>query len=192
MRRTRIAALVLTAALALVAAACGSSTPSAKGSSGSNGTTATSATTLPGTTVAAGPQSPIAAVSEPTAAGKTGTAPPPITVPTGAPPTVLESSDLIKGHGAAAKAGDELTVQYVLVNYATGQQVQSSWGGQPFSFKLGVGAVITGWDQGVVGMKVGGRRELVIPPALAYQSQAQSGIPANSTLVFVVDLLKIG
>jgi peptidylprolyl isomerase len=128
----------------------------------------------------------------PTAAGTFGTAPPKVTVPTGAPPTVLESSDLITGTGPAAKKGDMITVQYVLVSYATGQVIQSSWTSMSFSFTLGVGQVIPGWDEGVVGMKVGGRRELIIPPALAYQSQAQQGIPANSTLIFIVDLLKIG
>jgi peptidylprolyl isomerase len=127
----------------------------------------------------------------PTAAGTFGTAPPPITVPTGAPPTVLESSDLITGTGATAKKGDTLEVQYVLYLYNTDSLVQSSWTVSPFSFELGVGHVIPGWDKGVVGMRVGGRRELIIPPALGYQSQAQQGIPANSTLVFVIDLLKV-
>jgi peptidylprolyl isomerase len=103
---------------------------------------------------------------------------------------VLESSDLITGTGATAKKGDNVTVQYVLVSYATGAVIESSWGGMPFKFTLGVGSVIPGWDQGVVGMKVGGRRELVIPPALAYGSAANGDIPANSTLVFIVDMLK--
>jgi peptidylprolyl isomerase len=127
----------------------------------------------------------------PTAAGTFGTAPPTVTVPTGAPPTVLEASDLITGRGPAAKKGDTITVQYVLVSYATGQVIQSSWTSMSFSFTLGVGQVIAGWDQGVAGMKAGGRRELIIPPALGYGAQAQQGIPANSTLVFIVDLLKI-
>jgi peptidylprolyl isomerase len=128
----------------------------------------------------------------PTAAGTFGTRPPAVTVPTGPPPTVLESSDLITGTGPAAKAGDTVTVQYVLVSYATGSVIQSSWDSQSFSFPLGEGQVIPGWDKGVVGMKVGGRRELIIPPALAYGARAQQGIPANSTLVFIVDVLKIG
>jgi peptidylprolyl isomerase len=104
---------------------------------------------------------------------------------------VLESSDLITGTGAVARTGDTLTVQYVLVGYATGMQIQSSWSSMPFSFTLG-GQVIPGWNEGVVGMKVGGRRELIIPPALGYGAEAQQGIPANSTLVFIIDLLKIG
>jgi peptidylprolyl isomerase len=169
MRSTRTAALVLTASMAVAATACGSSTP----------------------TVHSTTSSTIAPVSMPTGAGTFGTAPPPITVPTGPPPKVLESSDLITGTGAEAKKGDTIEVQYVLDLYATDTLVQSSWTQMPFSFKLGVGRVIPGWDKGVVGMKVGGRRELIIPPALGYKSEAQQGIPPDSTLVFVVDLLKV-
>ncbi len=176
MRWTRTAALVLTAGMAVAATACGSSTPTATGSS---------TTTSPSTST-------IAPVSMPTGTGTFGTAPPAITVPTGAPPTVLESSDLITGTGATAKKGDKVTVQYVLDLYATDTQVQSSWTSMSFSFTLGQTGIIKGWNEGVGGMKVGGRRELIIPPALAYMSQSQSGIPANSTLVFVIDLLKIG
>jgi FKBP-type peptidyl-prolyl cis-trans isomerase len=116
-----------------------------------------------------------------------------VVVPTGAPPTQLESADLITGTGAAAKAGDNITVQYVLATYSSGKVIQSSWTSQPFPFTLGEGQVITGWDQGVVGMQVGGRRELIIPPSLGYKDQSPGpGISANDTLVFVVDLLKIG
>ena len=185
MRWTRISALLLMATLALAATACGSSSPSATtnttASPGASpgSTPTTTATTLP-------------PVSMPTAAGTFGTAPPTVTVPTGAPPTVLEASDLITGTGPAAKKGDMVSVQYVLVSYATGQVIQSSWTASPFSFTLGVGQVIPGWDQGVVGMKAGGRRELVIPPALAYGATGQPPtIPANATLIFIVDCLKI-
>jgi peptidylprolyl isomerase len=185
MRGTRIAALVLTASVAVVAAACGSSTPSA---------TSGSSTTAPTTTSASGPAPSFQPVSMPTAAGTFGTKPPTVTVPTGAPPTVLESSDLIVGSGPAAKAGDTVEVQYVLVDYSTEKEIQSSWDtGQPFTFILGEGQVIKGWDEGVVGMKVGGRRELVIPPSLAYGSNPppNSGIESNATLIFIVDMLKI-
>jgi peptidylprolyl isomerase len=97
------------------------------------------------------------------------------------------------GSGPAAKAGDNVTVQYVLATYSSGKVVQSSWTSQPFTFVLGEGQVIPGWDKGVVGMKAGGRRELVIPPSLGYGAQSPgSGIAANDTLVFVVDLQKIG
>ncbi len=113
--------------------------------------------------------------------------------PSGSPPAQLESIDLIVGSGPAAKAGDNVTVQYVLATYSSGKVVQSSWTSQPFTFVLGEGQVIPGWDKGVVGMKVGGRRELVIPPSFGYGAQSPgSGIAANDTLVFVVDLQKIG
>jgi FKBP-type peptidyl-prolyl cis-trans isomerase len=116
-----------------------------------------------------------------------------VTVPSGTPPTQLESADLITGTGPGAKAGDSLTVQYVLATYSSGKVVQSSWTSQPFTFTLGEGMVIPGWDQGVVGMKAGGRRELIVPPSLGYKNQSPGpGIAANDTLVFVIDLQKIG
>jgi FKBP-type peptidyl-prolyl cis-trans isomerase len=113
-------------------------------------------------------------------------------VPSGTPPTQLESADLITGTGPAAKDGDSLTVQYVLATYSSGKVVQSSWTSQPFTFTLGEGQVIPGWDKGVVGMMAGGRRELIIPPSLGYGAQSPGpGIAANDTLVFVIDLQKI-
>ena len=117
---------------------------------------------------------------------------PVVTVPTGPPPSTLVGKDLIKGQGPVAQTGQSVTVQYVGVNYADGKQFDASWDhGQPFPFQLGGGQVIKGWDQGVVGMRVGGRRELIIPPSLGYGSQAQGPIQANETLVFVIDLLSI-
>jgi peptidylprolyl isomerase len=115
---------------------------------------------------------------------------PKVTVPKGAPPKKLEVKDLEEGSGAAAKAGDYVTVNYVGVNYKTGKEFDASWDrGEPFSFSLGAGEVIPGWDQGVAGMKVGGRRELIIPPDLGYGSTGSPpAIPPNETLVFVVDL----
>ena len=115
---------------------------------------------------------------------------PTITPPKGAAPKTLVKTDLITGTGAAAAAGDTITVNYVLWLYS-GKLVQSSFSAQPFSTALvsGAGGVIAGWVQGLVGMRVGGRRELIIPPALAYKSQANGTIPANSTLIFVIDLL---
>jgi peptidylprolyl isomerase len=175
MRRTSICALALIAGLSVVAAACGSSTPTATGSS---------------TTVA--PSTGIAPISMPSPAGTWGKEPG-VTVPVGRPPTVLESSDLIEGTGPAAKAGDMVTVQYVLVDYSTEKVIQASWSdNMPFSFTLGQGQVIKGWDEGVIGMKAGGRRELIIPPNLAYGTAPPSGIESNATLIFVVDMLKIG
>ncbi|HTU38965.1 MAG TPA: FKBP-type peptidyl-prolyl cis-trans isomerase [Acidimicrobiales bacterium] len=125
-------------------------------------------------------------------AGTFGTAPT-VTVPPGPPPTTLESADLIVGTGTEAAPGDSVTVQYVLASYSSRQVVQSSWTSNPFTFTLGAGEVIPGWDKGVVGMKVGGRRELIIPPSLAYKSQSPGpGITADDTLVFVIDLTKVG
>jgi peptidylprolyl isomerase len=119
---------------------------------------------------------------------------PTIKLPTGSPPTQLQVKDLKTGTGAEVKAGDQVSVQYIGVLYDNGSKFDSSYDhGQPFSFKLGGGQVIPGWDQGVAGMKVGGRRELIIPPDLAYGAQGQPPtIPPNATLVFVIDLVKVG
>lgn len=118
---------------------------------------------------------------------------PTVEVPNGPPPNQLESEDLVEGEGPAAKAGDEVSVHYVGVNYKNGKEFDSSWGrGEPFTFPLGAGFVIPGWDQGVAGMKVGGRRELTIPPELAYGAEGSPPtIPPNETLVFVVDLVAV-
>lgn len=131
------------------------------------------------------------AVADRSPAGTWGTAPT-VTVPSGTPPTTLQSADLITGTGQEAKAGDSVTVQYVLATYSSGKVIQSSWTSQPFTFTLGEGQVIKGWDEGVVGMRVGGRRELIIPPSLGYGNESPgAGITANDTLVFVVDLQKV-
>jgi peptidylprolyl isomerase len=118
---------------------------------------------------------------------------PKVTVPKGAPPKKLEIDELEKGTGAEAKAGDEVTVQYVGVNYKNGKEFDASWDrGEPFTFQLGAGMVIPGWDQGVEGMKVGGRRELIIPPELAYGPEGSPpAIGPNETLIFVIDLLAV-
>ena len=127
-------------------------------------------------------------------AGTAGQAPT-VTVPTGTPPAGLESADLIVGTGREAAPGDQVTVQYVLATYSAKKVIQSSWTSQPFTFTLGAGEVIPGWDKGVVGMHVGGRRELIIPPSLGYGATPPAGaqgIAANDTLVFVIDLVSIG
>jgi FKBP-type peptidyl-prolyl cis-trans isomerase len=118
---------------------------------------------------------------------------PTVEVPKGPAPQKLVVEDLKTGDGAEAKAGDHVSVQYVGVLYDGGKQFDSSWDrGQPFDFQLGSGQVIPGWDQGVEGMKVGGRRELIIPPNLGYGAQGQPPtIPPNSTLVFVIDLVSV-
>ncbi|HET8955167.1 MAG TPA: FKBP-type peptidyl-prolyl cis-trans isomerase [Solirubrobacterales bacterium] len=115
---------------------------------------------------------------------------PQVQVPNGAPPKELVTEDLEEGSGAAAKAGDEVAVQYVGVNYKTGKEFDASWSrGEPFAFELGSGMVIPGWEEGIEGMKVGGRRQLIIPPELGYGAAGSPpAIPPNETLVFVVDL----
>jgi peptidylprolyl isomerase len=118
---------------------------------------------------------------------------PTIEVPDGAPPKKLEVNEIEEGTGAEAKSGDEVTVQYVGVNYKNGKEFDASWDrGEPFTFQLGAGMVIPGWDQGVEGMKVGGRRELIIPPELAYGPEGSPPtIGPNETLIFVIDLLAV-
>ncbi len=110
----------------------------------------------------------------------------------GAEPTKLETKDLVAGTGAEAKSGSTVYVNYVGVLWKTGKEFDSSWKrNEPFSFTLGQGAVIKGWDKGVVGMKVGGRRELRIPAEEAYgKAGSPPTIPKNEALIFVVDLLK--
>jgi peptidylprolyl isomerase len=119
---------------------------------------------------------------------------PKITVPSGAAPKTLVSKDIITGTGAAAKDGDEISVDYVGATYSNGKVFSASWSngkGLGFPFQLGAGTVIPGWEEGIVGMRVGGRRELIIPPSLAYGSVARTGIPANSTLIFIIDLIGV-
>jgi peptidylprolyl isomerase len=113
--------------------------------------------------------------------------------PDGPPPTDLEISDLTVGSGAEASAGDQVRVHYVGVAYSTGEEFDASYNrGAPLDFKLGTGRVIAGWDRGVAGMRVGGRRRLVIPPHLAYGDRgAGNVIRPNETLIFVVDLVGV-
>lgn len=204
MRNTRKWSVIVPLASGLVLAGCGGSV---NVSTGGTATTSSSAqaTTVPAsptTTSLFGPALPTTTAAASTIAtipakdrspaGVAGKAPT-VVVPPGPPPTQLESADLIVGNGATAQSGDSLTVQYVLATYSTRKVVQSSWTGQPFTFSVGEGQVIPGWDQGVLGMRVGGRRELIIPPSLGYGATSPgSGIGKNDTLVFVVDLLKVG
>jgi peptidylprolyl isomerase len=115
---------------------------------------------------------------------------PKVTPPSGAAPAKLVVKDLIKGTGAEAKLGQSITVNYVGVLYHGGKEFDASWKrGEPSTFSLATGQLIAGWTQGIPGMKIGGRRELIIPAALAYGSKGTSGIPPNEPLVFVIDLL---
>jgi peptidylprolyl isomerase len=168
MTRGRLIAFVAVAALAL--AGCGG-----KQDSGGGGAQAVPGVTLP-------PQTSDINVK------------PVIPKPTGQPPAALQVRDVVQGNGKTAESGDTLSVQYVGVSWSTGQQFDSSWdrGKQPFNFKLGAGKVIPGWDQALVGMRRGGRRELIIPPSLAYGPQGQPpSIGPNETLIFVIDLQKV-
>jgi peptidylprolyl isomerase len=185
-KRTIVLALAML--LAFGVAACGSS----KKAPGVDLAPGAGPTSVPVTT----PSTPTTATTATTPAIK----PPPqlakepkVTVPKTPPPKTLVTKDLIKGTGKAATAGSSVTVNYVGVVYKTGKQFDASWShGQPFTTPLAKGQVIDGWVQGIPGMKVGGRRELIIPPSQGYGSKgAGSSIPPNSTLIFVVDLLSV-
>jgi peptidylprolyl isomerase len=165
-RRLALACLLIAPALA----ACG-------GSSKSSSSSGREAASTPTATAAA-------------AATPAGTKPK-VKVPAGTPPKRLVIRDLKVGTGLPVQAGQTVSVQYVGVNYKDGKQFDASWDrGQPYSFTLGAGDVIPGWDKGVLGMRPGGRRELIVPPSLAYGSQGQPPvIKPNETLVFVIDLV---
>ena len=116
---------------------------------------------------------------------------PTVTVTEGAePPSELVTRDLVEGDGARITAGDEVSVRYTGVSWSTGEKFDASWdrGMEPFSFPIGAGQVIPGWDEGVSGMRVGGRRLLIIPPDLGYGPAGQPPVIApDETLIFVVD-----
>ncbi len=116
---------------------------------------------------------------------------PEVDFPGGEPPADLQITDVWEGDGAVAKPGDTVEVHYVGVAYSTGEEFDASWNrGGPLQFQLGVGQVIAGWDQGVQGMKVGGRRQLIIPPDLAYGNRGAGNVIApGETLIFVCDLV---
>ena len=194
-RRRALALVALAAAGALGLAACSSSPSHSSGAAKVSYNTGSGPDATTTTTNAAGQVATIGTI--PTAdlspAGTAGQAPT-VTVPAGTPPSGLQSADLIVGTGREAAPGDSVTVQYVLATYSAKKVIQSSWTSQPFTFTLGQGQVIPGWDQGVPGMHEGGRRELIIPPSLGYGAnppQGAQGIASNDTLVFVIDLLKV-
>ncbi len=116
---------------------------------------------------------------------------PEVDFPGGEPQADLQITDVWEGDGAVAKAGDTVEVHYVGVAYSTGEEFDASWNrGVPLQFQLGAGKVIAGWDEGVQGMKVGGRRQLIIPPGMAYGDRgAGSAIAPGETLIFVCDLV---
>jgi peptidylprolyl isomerase len=180
--RTKLISLTLALVLSAGVAACGEDDETSGGSG------AESAETTPeATPVAADIEALVQGVSKQTDAK------PEVPAPQGDPPAELVMRDIKLGKGPEAKAGDTLTMQYVGISWSTGQQFDASWdAGQPFPFQLGAGMVIPGWDQGMVGMKKGGRRLLVIPPDMAYGPSGSGPIGPNETLVFVVDPVEIG
>jgi peptidylprolyl isomerase len=191
--RTTTVALLATAAVGV--AACGSDNKSTSTASGPAAAEAPATTTVqpPDVTVATTPTTSTNAPAKPTSISKDLKTKPAIPKPTGTPPTKLVIKDIVKGKGKTARVGKNVTVQYVGVSWSTGQQFDASWDrGQPFQFQLGDQHIIRGWNQGVAGMRVGGRRELVIPPELGYGAQGSPPtIAPNETLVFVIDLLKV-
>ena len=122
------------------------------------------------------------------------TAKPEVEFPYGDPPDDLQIIDIAVGSGSEAGPGDNVRVHYVGVAYSTGEEFDASYNrGDPLEFRLGAGRVIAGWDTGVAGMKVGGRRQLTIPPHLGYGDRGAGGvIKPGETLIFVVDLIDVG
>ncbi len=118
---------------------------------------------------------------------------PEVDFPDGPPPRELQVTDLVVGTGSEAVVGSTAVVNYVGVSYSSGEEFDASWNrGEPFAFPVGAGRVIAGWDRGVAGMRVGGRRRLVIPPDLAYGNRGAGGVIApGETLIFVVDLVDV-
>jgi peptidylprolyl isomerase len=174
------------------AALCAAAVIAGCGSSGSSSTvTVGNENSADNSLVTAGETKTTAAATTPTTGALSKE--PTVTPPSGPPPAKLETKELVVGTGPEAKAGDSVTVNYVGVLYKDGKKFNASWEtGKPFTFTLGKGEVIKGWDQGIVGMKVGGRRELIIPAPLAYGAAGRPpAIPKNEALVFVVDLLGV-
>jgi peptidylprolyl isomerase len=118
---------------------------------------------------------------------------PTLTVPKGPPPKKLVIKEIKEGTGEPVKRGDQVTVRWAGFLYKSGKEFFSTWKNIPhtFTFLTDAGRVIPGWDRGMIGMRVGGRRELTIPPALAYEDVGTSLVPPNETLIYVVDLLKV-
>ena len=188
--RPRIPVLLAVLAAALLGAGCGDDDNS--GSATTDTTTTETQATQP-TTTPAQPEAPKARKVQPTAGEADPDRKPKVPRGKGDPPTELVVQDLIVGKGARAKGGDTVSVQYVGVLFENGKQFDASWDGnrpgQAFQFPLGGGQVIPGWDQGVVGMREGGRRKLIIPPELAYGAQGfPPDIPPNAALIFDIDL----
>ena len=196
MSRPRLLVLLLAlVSIALIAGGCGddNSSSSDQTSSDAQTQTTTPTQTIPQNTTKA----PAAKNVKPSAGEANINRKPKVPRGSGNPPNKLVAQDLIVGKGKPVKAGDQVEVQYVGVLFDNGKQFDASWQGNKkgtaFSFPLGAGQVIPGWDQGVVGMRKGGRRKLIIPPELAYGAQGfPPDIPANAALIFDIDLQSAG
>jgi peptidylprolyl isomerase len=179
--RTKLISLSLALVLSAGIAACGEDDEPSSG----GGAESTATPTPTETASEAGVEAIVQAIGDDTKAK------PEIPAPQGDPPPELVIRDIVKGKGPKAKAGDEMSMQYVGVSWSTGQQFDASWdrGAQPFTFQLGAGMVIPGWDQGIVGLRKGGRRLLIIPPEMGYgpSGTPDGTIAPNETLVFIVD-----
>jgi FKBP-type peptidyl-prolyl cis-trans isomerase len=188
-KRAPIAAILAVATLGL--GACGSSTAPGVVQAPSNGLTAAAVTAAPAATTPTTPTTATTPTVPPALSKK-----PVVARPKGAPPKKLVTRDLVRGTGAVARPGQSITVNYVGLLYKNGKQFDASWDRhQTFTITLTIGpsGVIPGWVQGISGMHVGGRRELIIPPSLGYGKTGRPPvIPPNATLVFVVDLLTAG
>jgi len=184
--RAKLITLTLALMLGAGVAACGEDDSSGGGGAeSSEQTAAPEPTEAPAT--GGGVEAIAGGISKDTAAK------PEVPAPSGQPPPELVIEDIVKGKGPKAKAGDQLTMQYVGVSWSNGEQFDASWdSGQPFPFELDAGMVIPGWDQGMVGMRKGGRRLLVIPPDLGYGPAGSGPIGPNETLIFAVDLVELG
>jgi peptidylprolyl isomerase len=177
--RAKLLSLTLALLLGAGVAACG-------GDDASDETAATPAATETPTPQAGNVDEIVAGITKNTSKA------PKVVTPTGDPPSQLVIKDIVKGKGPKAKPGDTLTMMYTGYSWSNGQKFDASWDrGQPFPFQLGAGMVIAGWDNGMVGMRQGGRRLLIIPPDQGYGPQGSGPIGPNETLVFVVDLKKL-
>jgi peptidylprolyl isomerase len=186
---TRPTTALATFGAAILIAGCGSSGSSSTIGVGNENTSDNALATSTSSTPAAATSPATASIKTP-ASGPLSKEPT-VTPPSSPAPSKLVKKELIVGTGPEAKAGDAVTVNYVGVLYKGGKVFDASWKrNETFPFTLGKGQVIPGWEQGIVGMKVGGRRELIIPSELAYGAKGSPPtIPPNSPLIFVVDLL---
>jgi peptidylprolyl isomerase len=182
--------VTLLAALVIALAGCGSDSSKESAADAAANRAQSEATEQP---AASQPKPPVAEKVTPTAAEASLSKKPKVPKGSGDAPTKLVVQDLISGSGAAVKDGDQVSVEYVGVLFKNGKEFDSSWGKQPFTFPVGQSQVIPGWDQGLLGMRVGGRRKLIVPADLAYGAQGSPpGIGPNEPLIFDVDLKKIG